>query len=585
MTSTAFFFTQRSPFTTLFILAFSMLAILGALALRAKAQCPYRFEQKIFSDLPVPLDEFGGDVAVSGQIIAVGSSRSDDSAFDNGAISVFEFNGTRWNQIDRFVGPDPANSDYFGEKIKMQGDRIVVGFSREDNQYRAVGSCVIYNRIGDHWFLEHTLSSPQPDQNDFMGWDVAIHENLLAVAIPYDDDRGVNAGSVLIYEFDGSDWNLIEQLFAGDPRRNALFGKSVDLQGNVLIVGAPEDSEFGFATGASYVFQRIGGTFTEIQKLQSPNPGENDRFGFSVAVKNGNICVGAQGDPGGTHLGAVFVFRKQGGTYRQIQKLVANTRTRSRYGNRISITSERLLVGAPGIGRAAYLYDRLPDGTYGNEQKLDAPPGSSPDNFGLAISLRGGVIAVGDQRGDSQGLDTGSVSIFTRRGEVENALAGTVNSGAGSPRNVLFLNGAATMDGSRTVEFNVLESFELQMQNPPAVSSPDRAPFAVYVWSTLPTPSSTRTLPLGLGCSALPMPLTGGAPQPRIIWNNAMRPGMLGFPNRASEPAPTIFFFRRDGVRRIAPFCIQGLIHDPGSAALVPASVTNGIIGVPSFGG
>lgn len=163
-------------------------------------------------------------------------------------------------------------------------------------------------------------------------------------------------------------------------------------------------------------------------------------------------------------------------------------------------------------------------------------------------------------------------------------LAGSVNQGAaGSPADVLLLNGRSGSRTNRTVEYRVLSSFEIRMLRPPMLPSGEVAPFALYAWEGSPLPDRGRAVPFEVGCVAMPIPLTGGQPQPRVIWNNASRPRLLGRFTHDSSPAPSTVFFRSRGILRPHRFFLQGLIYDPGSRAAVPASVTNGILGVPVF--
>ncbi len=163
-----------------------------------------------------------------------------------------------------------------------------------------------------------------------------------------------------------------------------------------------------------------------------------------------------------------------------------------------------------------------------------------------------------------------------------NCRGGTVNAGVGRVVDVLFLNHETGSDPERRVNYPVLEPLELRMRRPPAVGPGTSAPFAVYVWPGEPPLRSSYELPFGIGCSVLPIPLVGGSPQPTVTWNNARRFQHLGTPTLPSNPAPDVFF-SRDRVVRPGVFTIQGIIYDEGSAASVPASVTNAITGIPVF--
>lgn len=161
---------------------------------------------------------------------------------------------------------------------------------------------------------------------------------------------------------------------------------------------------------------------------------------------------------------------------------------------------------------------------------------------------------------------------------------GSVNAGVGTTKNVLYLNGDPGQGPERTVEYSVRESFELRMLAPPSLPAGEVAPFAVYLWLEEPGECSGRSLPFGIGISALPMPMNGDdEPRPTVIWNNAGRHQRLGIPIRPSRPAPSVFARRPSGTLRAVRFFVQGVIYDPGSDGTVPASVTNGIWGIPRF--
>ncbi len=177
-------------------------------------------------------------------------------------------------------------------------------------------------------------------------------------------------------------------------------------------------------------------------------------------------------------------------------------------------------------------------------------------------------------------IDRSMMVLINETYEATGTREGAVNGGAGGVVDVLFLNGEAGTGDDRRVEYNILSSFELRMRRPPAVVAPAVAPYAVYAWPGNPTDNQTAILPLQLGRSAMPMPI-GGGPDPPVIWNNVGRFNRLGFPTRSSEPAPGSFLTRPEGLRRAGVFFIQGIIFDPGSAASIPASLTNGILAVP----
>lgn len=226
-------------------------------------------------------------------------------------------------------------------------------------------------------------------------------------------------------------------------------------------------------------------------------------------------------------------------------------------------------------GRSLSVFVGLGDGTFSEASvSTVSPPPSVVDtadldgDCGLDLvfgSLRGGLVG--------RCLNRTSFS----------ALEGTVNLANGMPFDVLVLNGSSGAQSGRRVEYGVLDPFELRIKRPPAASPNEVVPFAVYAWPGTLDDRGRRSLPFGIGCIAMPVPMTGGEPQPMVIWNNSGRLRVLGRPNRPSSPAPWTLVNRPSGLRRAVRFMVQGLIYDPGSKAEVPASVTNGIEARPRF--
>ena len=100
------------------------------------------------------------------------------------------------------------------------------------------------------------------------------------------------------------------------------FGTSVDMDGNLMVVGAPlEDRADGMGanSGAVYVFERTASGWVQRQRIVSDDSVLNDQFGTSVAISLGNagldfLVVGTPRPDSGT--GKVYVYRRDnGGTW------------------------------------------------------------------------------------------------------------------------------------------------------------------------------------------------------------------------------------------------------------------------------
>lgn len=156
--------------------------------------------------------------------------------------------------------------------------------------------------------------------------------------------------------------------------------------------------------------------------------------------------------------------------------------------------------------------------------------------------------------------------------------AGTVNLGAASfPTSVLRINNQFGGEGRRVV-IAVGEAFQLTIDAPPA--GPNPAGFALYAWTTPPDSSTISPQPYNLGSMCMPtfLDATAGAPEPFKVWNNIGRRAKLGVPDLPSIAAPSIVADLPNGWPSAFTATVQGFIHDNGSAADGPASITNAIV-------
>jgi len=155
-------------------------------------------------------------------------------------------------------------------------------------------------------------------------------------------------------------------------------------------------------------------------------------------------------------------------------------------------------------------------------------------------------------------------------------LDGTVDVGrSGTPATVLAINGRLG-DTEHVVHALVGDTISVYMSVAP--SGPNPANYALYVWLGEPTEATGTPHPRNVGDMCFPTPLLGGLPLPRKIWNNIGKFPQLGYPRYPSNPAPCAVFLKPLGVPD--PLCVtfQGFLLDNGSAATVPASITNGVI-------
>ena len=126
----------------------------------------------------------------------------------------------------------------------------------------------------------------------------------------------------------------------------------------------------------------------------------------SLSGDGATAVVGAYGDPGGTDIGAAYVFTKVGSTWSQ-SVLLGTGSVSGYFGASVSVSGDgaTALVGAYGVSvsrGAAYVFTKT-GGTW--SQRVLLGTGSAPnDYFGQAVSISGdGATAVSGAPGVSGG--------------------------------------------------------------------------------------------------------------------------------------------------------------------------------------
>ena len=116
-------------------------------------------------------------------------------------------------------------------------------------------------------------------------------------------------GTVYVYTLDGAgEWVESARLQASDPARMDDFGRSLALDGNTLVVGAPRKRD---GSGVAYVFERgsAGATWQQAAVIEAPG-GEHAEWAAAITLDGDELLVGAPRS-GGT--GQVHQFRRGSG--------------------------------------------------------------------------------------------------------------------------------------------------------------------------------------------------------------------------------------------------------------------------------
>lgn len=100
---------------------------------------------------------------------------------------------------------------------------------------------------------------------DAFGVALAVDGDTAVIGAPFHDELGANAGAAYVFVFNGTDWVQQAKLLALNGSSGNEFGRSVAMDGDTVVVGAP-----GGTTDRAYVFVRQGSTWSQQDELRPP---------------------------------------------------------------------------------------------------------------------------------------------------------------------------------------------------------------------------------------------------------------------------------------------------------------------------
>lgn len=300
-------------------------------------------------------DFFGYSLSLGGDLLVVGACFDDDGGMNAGAAYVLRRDGMNWVEEAKLTAPDVGAGDCFGTSVAHGNGFVVVGASQEWNyEGHRTGSVNIFRFDGAIWVPRGKLIPTEQNDYRYLGKSVALDRDTLIAGAPgwlvgYGGET-TRTGNVYVFQFTGKNWIEEDSLTASDGAAKDAFGYSTAISGSILLVGAPLDDDAGTDSGSAYVFRRDGTGWVEEAKITPGDGTAYDRFGYSVSIDGDLAVVGAWTDDDAEHAsGSVYVFRRDGADWLEEAKLLPRDAERYKcFGSSVSVSGDYLIVGARG---------------------------------------------------------------------------------------------------------------------------------------------------------------------------------------------------------------------------------------------
>ena len=231
-------------------------------------------------------DRFGQSVAVYGKTVVVGAHLDDDNGYDSGSVWVFTEPGTGWPSTDintnsaaKLTASDGKAGEHFGYSVAVHGTTIVVGAYRDDADR---GSAYVFSGLpGGVWNTSTEtakLTASDGATGDYFGYSITVNSgperdrDTVVIGAYYDnlvekdhpnDGTDYHSGSAYVYaepateggwaDSEGTETAKLTLPDADGIEEEDLFGNSVTVSGDSIIVGAPKDDAEVEDAGSIYL--------------------------------------------------------------------------------------------------------------------------------------------------------------------------------------------------------------------------------------------------------------------------------------------------------------------------------------------
>ncbi len=266
--------------------------------------------------------------------------------------------------------------------------------------------------IAQAWVSDLLVDELSPDEDTIpglFGYSVSMSGDMAIVTGISDDDNGVYGRSAYVFQNGPSGWTKVAELMPDDGTAGDWFGKSVAIDGNTAVIGAPGSRNL-YEPGAAYVFEDTGAGWTQVAKLVSDADPEGHRpgyqFGYSVSVSDGTVLVGSPYEEGYSYRGAVYVFEDDGSDWTRSDTLLSDDiEAGDLFGWSVDISGNNAIVGAIGLGidkkdsknierDSAYIFER-DDSGWTQAAKVGFEDTQSHERFGESVAIDGNKAIVG----------------------------------------------------------------------------------------------------------------------------------------------------------------------------------------------
>lgn len=354
------------------------------------------------------------NISNNGYTVIMGAPGNGMVASYQGAVRVFEWNGSTWPQKGATITGDVAGDQLGnGVDINTDGTTIIAGAPYDIGSGANEGQVRVFEWNGSAW-IQKGADLYGEGANDGSGRAVSINGNgnTIAIGVSDNDGNGTGSGHVRVFEWNGSTWvqkgNDIDGEAAGDGS-----GQSVNLtaDGNAVAIGAVGNSAGGPLAGHIRVFTWSSSAWQ--QKGNDIDGIAGDWSGFSVSLSDDSnvVSTGAVANSNsGMYAGTVRAYEWNGSAWIQRGTDINGLNAGDEWGWTVSLSSSGDTL-ACAAREGSYIRVFRWNGTgwiqIGSNILFSYYTGQ------VSICADGSKIAIGDPLDNTAGLASGRVRVYS----------------------------------------------------------------------------------------------------------------------------------------------------------------------------
>lgn len=304
-------------------------------------------------------DYYGYSVAYDEVTAVVGAPGVNGTA---GAVYLYTWSGTSMDLREVLAPGDLNPVDGFGYSVAVDGDTVLVGTPWNDDKGVDAGAVYIYDISTDPATFSGKVYSWDELPGESFGWSVAIDGTVFMAGSPFNSAVNTDEGSVTVYAYQASfGWSLSSALRPKLSGSDALFGYDIDIDGASAMIGSPGSTDFfgNTETGMAYlyVYDPVSEGYSPELILESSNSESGAFFGASVGIQDRLFAIGAPQLNSGTGHVDIYVDTTGGGAWTIFNTVMpTDVAAGDEFGHAVGVDASGVYVGAPfgpGLGSDA----------------------------------------------------------------------------------------------------------------------------------------------------------------------------------------------------------------------------------------